>query len=367
MTRVLVIDDEDSIRESLTIMLRLNGYNTISATNGAEGMELARRERPDLIISDIRMEFVDGFQLLSYIRNQPETSSIPFILITGEPDHAKMRYGMELGADDYLVKPFTQVELIGAIRARLEKHQKLITEAEVKLVELRAQLSTALPHELTTPLNGILGYADILRKQFAELEPIEVHQMAERIYKNGRRLQRLVENFLLYAQLEILKSDSQKTDALKKNRTPDAAKLLDMAARHSAYEAERTNDLTLELQTAEVTISADYFKKIFEELFDNALRYSKKGTPISVQASPNGKFYRLRIEDNGRGMTSEHVRLIGAYMQFDRKFYEQQGSGLGLIVARRLTEVHGGTLHIESEYGKGTTLIVLLPLAQVEI
>jgi two-component system, sensor histidine kinase and response regulator len=361
MTRVLVIDDEPAIRDVIAVTLRKFGYQVSDASNGADGLELARRLLPDLILCDVRMEVVDGYEVLAAVRNNASTASIPFILVTAQAGATGMRQGMDLGADDYLLKPFSQNELISAVQARLQKHQRMLEHAESKLELLRQHLSTALPHELRTPLNGILGYADILRKQSVDLEHTEVAQMAERIYRNGKRLDRLIENFLIYAQIEIVKMDYQKIEQLRRNKTAGADKIIDLMARHRAYEAERTTDLCLNLQPANVAISPDYFSKVFEELFDNAIRYSKKGSMVEVNVSASDDEFELKIIDQGRGLTSEQLVNIGAYMQFERKVYEQQGSGLGLTVAKRLVEIHGGHVSLESEYGKGTTVTVMLP------
>jgi len=361
MTRVLVIDDEPAIREVIAITLKKFGYQVSGAVNGAEGLELARKLLPDLILCDVRMEVVDGYEVLSAIRNNPSTASIPFILVTAQAGATGMRQGMDLGADDYLLKPFSQNELISAVQTRLQKHQTMLQHAESKLELLRQHLSTALPHELRTPLNGILGYADILRKQSVDLDPGEVSQMAERIYRNGKRLDRLIENFLIYAQIEIVKMDYQKIEQLRKSSTMGVDKIIDIMARHRAYEAERTTDLSLNLTPGNVAISADYFSKVFEELFDNAIRYSKKGSSVQVLTELDNDEFVLKITDQGRGLSSEQLLSIGAYMQFERKVYEQQGSGLGLTVARRLVEIHGGAFSLESEYGKGTTVTVTLP------
>lgn len=361
-TKVLVIDDETTIREVVAITLRKHGYVVFTATNGAEGLELARKKLPDLIICDVRMVLVDGYEVLAAIRNNPSTAAIPFILVTSLASPERMRQGMELGADDFLPKPFTPAQLVAAVEARLQKHRLLVQQAETKLELLRQHLSTALPHELRTPLNGILGYADILRKQSLDLEPREVAQMAERIYKNGKRLNRLIENFLIYAQIEIIKMDYQKVEQLRKNATSDVEKVIDSAARQRAYELERTGDLALALSPGSVAMSTEYFNKLFEELLDNALRYSKKGTPVTVTSEAAGLEYVVRIRDEGRGLTEEQMVSIGAYMQFERKVYEQQGSGLGLTVAKRLAEIHGGTLKLESDYGRGTIVTVTLPV-----
>jgi two-component system sensor histidine kinase/response regulator len=366
MTKVLVIDDEMAIREVIAVTLRKSGYEVFTATNGAEGLERARKRLPDLIICDVRMVLVDGYEVLAAIRNNPSTASIPFILATSLSSIERMRQGMELGADDFLPKPFTPSQLIAAVKARLEKHAILIRQAETKLELLREHLSTALPHELRTPLNGILGYADILRKQFTDLEPREVAQMAERIYKNGKRLNRLIENFLIFAQIEIVKMDYQKIEQLRKNRTGNTEKIVDTTVCQRAYEAERTGDVTLHLSPGGVAMSAEYFSKVVEELFDNAIRYSRKGSMVEVETEVKGDEFVLRIRDQGRGMTAEQLHSIGAYMQFERKVYEQQGSGLGLTVAKRLTEIHGGSLTLESDYEKGTTVTVALPASPDE-
>jgi len=363
MAKVLVVDDEPSIREFIVVTLRNHGFQTLSAMNGAEGLKLAKAQYPDLILCDVRMDLMGGYEMLSLIREDPLTQSIPFILITAMQGRTGMRQGMELGADDYITKPFTAPELLAAVNGRLQKYYTVLERAEQRLTELRSQLSTSLPHELRTPLNGIMGYADIMRKQFAELEPLEVAQMSERIYKNATRLHRLIENFLIYAQLEILQTDREKIIGLTRHRVEDVAKVIDTIARKKTYEAARSNDLDLRLTNANLAISADYFAKIFEELFDNALHFSKKGTPIRVHSKTNGTNFVIAVSDEGRGMNPEQIRDIGAYRQFDRKIYEQQGSGLGLVVSKSLVEVHGGTFLIESEYGKYTTITVTFPLA----
>lgn len=211
-TKILVVDDEETIRKMVATVLKKNGFEVLAAVNGSEGVELARKQLPDLIVCDIRMELVNGYKMLTAIRNDPVTTAIPFILMTSQSDRESMRQGMELGADDYLTKPFTPVELIAAVTARLRKHEKVIQKAESKLEELRTRMSMTLSHELRTPLNGMLGFADILRKQYATLESSEIGRMAERIYRNGKRLHRLIENYLIYSQIELLGTNLQERE-----------------------------------------------------------------------------------------------------------------------------------------------------------
>src|SRR5438309_2624426 len=220
MKKILVIDDEEWLREMVHLALQQQGFDVIEAENGAKGIEAARKELPDLILCDVNMEKMDGYRTLSSLRNEPSTASIPFILMTGLADNAGMRHGMELGADDYLPKPFTIDALYAAVEARLKKVHAVRQEAEKKLADLRDNISLMLPHELRTPLNGILAYGEILANGAATLPAAEVAEMGQVIYDSGKRLERLIENFLIYAQLELLRADPHKAQALVKKHTP---------------------------------------------------------------------------------------------------------------------------------------------------
>src|SRR2546426_8754495 len=187
MKKILVIDDEVWLREMVLTALRQRGYDVVEAENGATGIEVARKELPDLILCDVNMDKMNGYLTLSSLRNQPATASIPFILMTGLADNAGMRHGMELGADDYLPKPFAIDALYAAVEARLKKVQTVRQEAEKKLADLRDNISLMLPHELRTPLNGILAYGEILTTDAATLQPGEIAEMGQVIYHSGKR------------------------------------------------------------------------------------------------------------------------------------------------------------------------------------
>jgi signal transduction histidine kinase len=361
MKKILVIDDEEWLREMVQLALSQKGYDVIEAGNGALGIEVARKDLPDLILCDVNMEKMDGYRTLSALRNEPPTAAIPFILMTGLADNAGMRHGMELGADDYLPKPFTIDALYAAVEARLKKVQTVREEAEKKLADLRDNISLMLPHELRTPLNGILAYGEILATDAATLPASEVAEMGQVIHDSGKRLERLIENFLIYAQLELLGTDPQKLAALRKKQTEFPAKLVEKHAREQAQLARRPEDLVLELPDLAVPMSEEYLGKIVDELVQNAFKFSQPGTPVRAVLSDLANGISLTVTDQGRGFSTEHITKVGAYMQFDRKMQEQQGLGLGLSIARRLTELHGGTLAIQSERGNSTTVVVKLP------
>ena len=132
MKKILIIDDEEWLREMIQLALRQRGYEVVEARNGHEGIEKARAELPDLILCDVNMGKVDGYLTLAALRTEAPTAAIPFILMTGLADNAGMRHGMELGADDYLPKPFTTEVLYAAVEARLKKSQTVRDEAETQ-------------------------------------------------------------------------------------------------------------------------------------------------------------------------------------------------------------------------------------------
>ena len=345
----------------VSIALAHRGFEVLEAENGVVGIEKARKELPDLILCDVKMEKVDGYLTLSSLRNEPTTAAIPFILMTGLADNAGMRHGMELGADDYLPKPFTIEELYAAVEARLKKSQALRQEAEKKLTDLRDNLTMMLPHELRTPLNGILAYGEILASEASTLPAREIAEMGQVIHDSGKRLERLVENFLIYAQIELLGADAQKIGALRQKQTQSPARLIEEHARGQARAAIREDDLVLDLADHPVPMSEGYLAKIVDEVVQNAFKFSESGKRVSVAFSDSLTGVVLSVTDQGRGFSTDHITKVGAYMQFDRKIQEQQGPGLGLVIARRLTELHGGTLSIQSERGAATTVAVKLP------
>jgi signal transduction histidine kinase len=359
--KILVIDDEEWLREMIQLALKQKGFEVIEAINGTEGIEKARKELPDLILCDVNMGKVDGYLTLSALRTESPTAAIPFILMTGLADNAGMRHGMELGADDYLPKPFTTEALYAAVDARLKKAQTLRDEAERKLAHLRDNISLMMPHEMRTPLNGILSNAEMLATSSATLKPGEIAEMGQEIYKSSQRLERLIENFLIYAQLELIAADPKNVNALRIGRTEHPLSLVKKFAGAQAMQASRPDDLDIKVADIPVPMSEEYFSKVVNELLHNAFKFSQSGSPVRVALAEGFNGTVFSVSDQGCGFSTEQIKRIGAYTQFDRKMQDQQGLGLGLAIAKRLVELHGGTLSIEGEKGAGATIIAKFP------
>jgi two-component system, sensor histidine kinase and response regulator len=364
--KILVIDDEEWLREMIQMALTQRGFEVVEASNGVDGIEKARKELPDLILCDVNMGKVDGYLTLSSLRTESPTAAIPFILMTGLADNAGMRHGMELGADDYLPKPFTTDALYAAVEARLKKSQTVRDEAERKLVHLRDHISLMMPHELRTPLNGIISNAELLATCAATLKPNEITEMGQEIHKSGERLQRLIENFLIYAQLELIAADPKNVNALRVGKTEHSAPFVKKHAAAQSAQASRPDDLMVEAVDVPVPMAEEYLAKITDELVQNAFKFSESGSLVRVTLSESPNAVVFCVSDRGRGFSTEQITRIGAYMQFDRKMHEQQGQGLGLTIAKRLVELHGGTFSIEGEKGAGATVTAKLPKTKKE-
>jgi two-component system, sensor histidine kinase and response regulator len=361
MTRVLVVEDDENIRDNIVAVLEAEGYTALSAENGLAGVASAQAHLPDLIICDIMMPGLDGFDVLDELHQDPVTATIPFIFSTALADKSDVRRGMERGADDYLTKPFTHAELLNAIEARLAKQAVLNRKFQKKLDDLRSNIATSLPHELRTPLTGILSGSALLQED-ASLSPDQAQELVQIIHASAQRLNRLVANYLLYAELEIELANPEAVPALQQSGRTDAKSVIMVAALQKAQAAGRETDLSLELEEAMLRVEQTHLEKIVEELLDNAFKYSKDGTPVRVTAAPDRDRFVLSVADHGRGMTAGQIADVGAFVQFERKIHEQQGSGLGLIIVKCLAELYGGRLDVESKPGKQTNVRVVLPI-----
>ena len=363
MKKILVIDDAEFILESTSTLLKFEGYEVFTATDGQSGIKTALEIKPDLILCDISMPRMDGYQVLSAIRETPEIATTPFIFLTAFTEKQNMRLGMEKGADDYLIKPYTRDELIAALEAQWKKFQNIERHVQEKIEEVGRNLNYALPHEFRTVLNQVIGSAKYLTTNTDDISKDEIIEIGNDIISSAQRLMRITENFLVFIRIESFASNPEKRRQLRMSRTDEPAAMLVDIASLLAAKYDRYDDIDIEglAENIYIEIATDSFHKIIDELIDNAFKFSTKGSKIKITiATSEDKFY-VSITDCGRGMTQEQIDNIGAYRQFERQIYEQQGVGLGLVIAKRLVEIHDGEFNITSEINNGTTVSFTLP------
>jgi two-component system, sensor histidine kinase and response regulator len=355
MKTVLLIDDCEEIRTTFCAALRTSGYRVIEADSGIAGLKMARQHLPDLILSDIRMPGGDGSTLLRDIRRDPELKSRQVVLMTGRPDLVTPRQGMEEGADDFLVKPVSLKALLRCVQARFSRASVSWRVEDQMLAHLRSSVPSQLPHEFFTPLNGIIGLTELLCEELPSFTPAAVSEMLNHVYQSALRLHRTLRNYLLILDLQ---------NALTQPKPPLLSSLeVEERIRIGADQAllqykQRLKDVHLLIGACSFSIQPGDLSRIVEELVDNACKFSRQETPVRVELSGNG---RLIITDRGRGLTVEEIGRIGAFQQFDRQKYEQQGLGLGLVLVQKLMALCQAKFSISSVSGEGTEVQVAFP------
>lgn len=360
--KILVVEDEPTILENILETLELEGFEVRGAPNGMVGVQEATEYAPNLVICDIMMPELDGYDVLTRIRSNPSLAGTPFIFLTAKAERQDMRKGMELGADDYLIKPFTTSELLAAVEARFERQSDITEPLAAQIDTLRDNITRSLPHELRTPLTGILGYTELLMMGTEDMPDTEIQSMVHQIHDSSLRLHRLIEKYLMFAQVQLALNDHARVERWRNTHQCQAANEVKNAANNKAAEANRSQDLVLDIQPVTVRVLGENMKAIAEELIQNAFKFSNPNTKVEVSLRPNGNMAELTVIDHGRGMSESEIENMGAYMQFQRAFYEQQGLGLGISITKNLVAIYNGTFHVDSVPEAYTAITIKLPL-----
>jgi len=359
MSKILIVEDEKDVRTTIIDLLESAGYTIISAQDGKQALKILDYEMPDLVISDIMMPDVDGYQLLDYFHKLPGASTVPFIFLSAKADITDLRKGMTLGADDYLMKPFRVKELLQSVETQLKKKERL----DKKFDDIFMDISAYVPHELRTPLIPIIGYAELITEGIDELGKEEISDMANKIKLSSNRLHKTIEKFIRYSSIRLKLSSKETTNELAKTTINSPGVILEYTCHRMMKEALREKDLKLEVADAPLRISETDFEFIVEELLENAIKFSGPGMEISVKGSLNDNMYELNITDHGRGMTKDQITNIIPFVQHGRNKFQQQGNGLGLVSVKNLMTLYGGGIKITSEINNFTICSLSIPVS----
>lgn len=355
---IQIIDDDAPLGAALSAGLESRGFQTTFSTNATEAWTTAHSLHPDLILCDINMPGKNGHRLLKEIRGDPALSNCQFVFMTGNPLFAHPRKGMDLGADDFLLKPFTLEALVTCITARFHRRE-ISQQGEASLInQLRTNLKRSLPHEFFTPLNGIMGYTELLEQDINLMKPDEIADALGNVMLSGRRLHRTLRNYLF--TLDRLDTDSDTPFPVISGDS--VLQLLEQGIMAAAKRHRRKVDLRLALTGAPLCASPRELSILIEELVDNAFSFSAAGTPVRIESQRQGADLEVIVTDQGRGLSAAQLKALGAFRQFERDKFEQQGLGLGLFMIRQILRRMEGSLEIESTVGRGTVCRVRLPV-----
>ena len=366
MTKVLVIEDERYLLEDITELLQYTDFEVQGANSGSQGLEVASAYAPDLIICDIMMPDLDGYQVLEQIRNNPQMADTPFIFLTAKADRDSMRYGMDMGADDYLTKPFTSAELLTAINTRLKRQSQITIGSEEKLEAVKLQLTRMVTHELRTPLISINTVVDVISRRIGQLSQDELQELLDAISVGSKRLSHRVEQLVFITQLEagVIRADIIAQDGLPMRLWEMIVSAGNLARR---FNDQQERNVSVKLydhdRDSVVMCNPPSLKQAFAELIANATTFSPPNGQVNISQWRSGNKVMVSIVDEGPGIPEDRLaEALRDFSQLDRDTNEQQGMGMGLSLAHRIIEAHGGTIDILSIVGKGTQVTVTLPI-----
>ncbi|MBN1964880.1 MAG: response regulator [Anaerolineae bacterium] len=367
---ILFVDDNPALLRSVERLLRVEGFGVLLASDGEEALRVLADAAPppDLIISDIAMPNMDGFEFFEAVRARPEWLSIPFLFLTARDQIEDLRRGYLLGADDYLVKPLDQERLVLIIRAKLKRAGELMEHIHVQQEALDAakrELAQLVAHELRTPLVSIAMVTDILAREMGRMGADQLQDLLDTMQTGSSRLSRLVEQMVMFVQMQ----SGALEDTIRRNKRPgslrDVVTVAIERARQFAYR-QRDIPVTVDEPFPLLLVDGDLHALLhaLAELIANAKTFSKPDGSVVIWHEIDGGLVHLVIEDQGMGIPSDELeRVLEPYYQAQRKRHEQQGIGVGLPLARGIIRAHGGTLELRSRVGQGTQAIVTLPLS----
>ncbi len=361
---ILLVDDDEAILDGVTRLLHLHGYRVITATNGHEALDAMQQTIPDLIISDIAMPDMNGYDFFHAVRSNPLWMPIPFIFLTAYGQREDIRRGHNLGVDAYLVKPFEMEDLLVLIESRLKRVREIRETAQNEVERMKQQIVSIFSHELRTPLAYIYGYVNILRDQYGELDGATMETILEGMQHGAERLRRLVEDLMLIVRLD---SGVVETEIALRRVPVALSAVVEEVVEHYRHVAEERRVVikTAIPPTLHVLGVPIYLQDALARLVDNAIKFCKQqGGRVIISAERCEGRVILRVSDDGIGMDPANLGTIfERFSQLDRQHLEQQGVGLGLSIAHDLIRLHGGSISVESRPGVGSAFTIALPAA----
>lgn len=368
---ILVVDDTEDNLDLLEFALKRKPVKMIRATSGMACLAIAKESKPDIILLDIQMPEMDGFETLKRLRANSETAKIPVIFLTAQKkDPESIAKGLALGADQYLTKPIDTEELL--VRTRMLVSLK---KAEAELERLRADFMAMLVHDLRSPLIGIKNVLELLQESDKSV-PLsqDYFELINSAQISGNRLLELVSDLLDVSKYEA------GNIAFDKASVP-VSRFIDPIV-HQMEVQFRQRNVTLKKSYADglpnVFVDAQKTEQVMMNFLSNALKFTKSGGTVTIEAEAttekihteleelNRRFVRVKIADSGVGIAPEEILLLfKRYKQASSaRTTKQKGTGLGLVICKLIVEAQGGTVAVQSEPGKGSVFSFTLPVAE---
>ncbi len=342
--RILIVDDDEKNRMLLSIKMEREGYEVEQAENGVEGLERITRFKPDLVLMDVMMPEMDGYEALRRIKSKEETRYIPVIMLTGRTEVEDKVMGFEVGAEDYINKPYSLMEVAARVKALLRMRALQTKLRDTEKMAALGEMVDGIAHEVRNPLTAIGGMA----RRLYEHENDERHKVyAERIIRSVERLERM-----------LLRIDEYKrilSTTLVVGDINDVIRAAMIDARELKMGKHIDFDTRLMPEPPHIRLDAGNLKTAILGVLQNAIEAIEDEGTITVETMlASDETIILRITDTGCGMSEEEVRNI--FNPFHTS--KMEGAGLGLTITYRIIHDHGGEIEVESAKGEGTTVIM---------
>ncbi len=364
LTRILVIDDEAEFTTMVAGMLAHAGYEILEANGGAVGIQLALTYQPDVILCDVMMHDMNGFEVLERLHFYPPLRTVPFIFLTAMHERIYQRKGMSLGADDYLTKPFTRDELLKTIEVRLRKQEAFADRAESRLEDTKRNLVKLVAHELRTPLVPLKLVSDVISMQLGTVPPDQLESFLDIVTTSTRRMSHLVQQAVFITEIQ---SGTLSYDSIQEDKAPAVIWDVLMSAVDLARDfATRSEEVPVRFkvydQYRKINCVSFPLQHALAEIITNAINFSGESEIVISQWFERGECW-ITIMDQGPGMSPEMIdHAFQAFGQINRDEQEQQGIGLGLSLANQIIHMHGGEVEMYSVQGEGTQVSIILPI-----
>lgn len=350
---ILIIDDEPSLLVGLSSMMRRHGYQVISASNGTEGLALAKAMQPDLIISDVMMPPPNGFELRKMINQEAELASIPFIFLTARSEGIDKIFGIRQGADDYITKPFQTEELLARIEAifrRIEAAQEagreqMRKDAAQEMDKLRREILQNIHHEFRTPLTNIVMPLQLAVSHKFE-DPGQQIEFIKIALSNLDRLESLVSDFIILTNI-----DQNQLNTFRQPLDPNLHLVKPIRKRLERYK-EKNIQLVIDVNPGDdILVPRSDFIHAVTHLADNAFKFSPPGGNVHIVINATGQGgITVRVSDQGPGIPKELLEkvFIRFYQISQGDSREFDGLGVGLTIAKSIAEANGGLVEFIS-------------------
>ncbi len=356
--KVLIVDDVPMNVMLVQAVLKKEGYTLLTCDNGIKALRIANEKHPNLILLDIMMPEMDGYEVLQHLKSNPETTDIPVIIMSALSDMQSIVKGYQLGATEYVTKPFQREELVKRVAHRYELYSIKRIKAELEhTIESRDTLYSVIANDLRSPLGSLKMMNNaILTMVDKERVGDEAYEMIQMMNKTSEEVFLLLDNLLKWAKSRLNKQ------RLYKQQTDINSIINSTAKTYIPMAAQKGVKIILENPDKELVgrVDIDMLKTIIRNLVSNAMKFSFEGGTITVSSRSEGDLVTVRVKDTGKGIKKEDQdKLLKQYSHFTTYGTKnEKGSGLGLMLCKDFVELHGGKLWFESEgEGKGTTFL----------